>query len=461
VPELERLSAQDTRILRLETERIAGHTCKVIVLRERRDTEALRAHLAARISCAPGLTRRLVPTPLGVANPVWVADEHFDLARHVRPAAARRPVGREHLRALVADALERRLPRERPLWSIDVVERLAGGGSALIWLMHHAAADGASCMRIAEEVLWDQGAGPAAGEPAPPAPAAALSPARLLAAGLADRGRGALGGAAGAAQALRSPARLRELGGELARTPGTLRRELAPQRGASPFDAPIGPHRAVAFTRRPLDELRRIEHALPGHVTVNDVLLAIVARGVGAWLRARGLAPGPMRAKVPVSMHPAHEQPDALGNRDSFLFVDLATHEPDPVAQLQAINAETARRKALHDPGTLYALLNDLTHVAAPLARAASHAAASPRAFTFAVSNVRGPAQPVAIAGAPVTALWSLAEIAPRHALRVAGVSLGRDFGIGITTDPSVAPGVAGLAAAVECAGDELLEAVT
>ena len=134
--------------------------------------------------------------------------------------------------------------------------------------------------------------------------------------------------------------------------------------------------------------------------------------------------------------------------------------QADPVAQLRAINRETARRKALHDPATLYTLLNDLTHVAAPLARVASHLASSPRAFTFTVSNVRGPAQPVAVAGAPVAELWSLAEVAPRHALRVAGVSLAGDFGIGLTTDPSIAPDVAALAAAVERAGDELLEAV-
>jgi WS/DGAT/MGAT family acyltransferase len=461
VTALERLSAEDTRILRLESERIAGHTCKVMILREARDTEAVRAHMAARVGRAPGLTRRIVPTPLGVANPVWVHDESFELERHVRPAAASRPVGREHLRALVAEVLERRLPRDRPLWSIDVVERLAGGGSALIWLMHHAAADGASCMRIAEEVLWDDeppGAAPAkAGEGAADGDPSA---ARLLAAGLSHRASGVAGAAAGAARTLASPARLRRAAGELGRMPGTVRRELAPLRAASPFDRPLGPNRAVAFTARPLDDLRRIEHALEGHVTVNDVLLAVVARGVGAWLRARGLAIGAMRAKVPVSMHPAHEQPDALGNRDSFLFVDLAMAQPDPIAQLRAINAETARRKALHDPGTLYTLLNDLTHVAAPLARAASHLAASPRAFTFTVSNVRGPAQPVAVAGAPLAELWSLAEVAPRHALRVAGVSLAGDFGIGLTTDPSIAPDVAGLAAAVERAGDELLEAV-
>ena len=242
--------------------------------------------------------------------------------------------------------------------------------------------------------------------------------------------------------------------------PATLRRELAPLHAASPFDGPIGPRRTVAFARCPLHDLRRVARSVAGHVTLNDVLLAAVAGGVRAWLLQRGRPVGPMRAKVPVSMHPAHEQPDALGNRDCFLFVDLATEEPDGVRRLLAINAETARRKAAHDPSTIYALLNDLTHVAPPLARAASRLAMSPRTFTFSVSNVRGPARPVAVAGAPVTGLWTLAEVAPRHAVRVSGVSSADDFGIGFTADPALVPDVGALAAAVEDEVRALLAAV-
>ncbi len=428
-----RLSAEDARILHLETELIAGHTCKVVELAQPLGVEALRAHVAGRIDQTPILARRLASGRAPAARPSWEADPSFELDRHIRPASGDGEVDRRRLPELVASALERRLPRDRPLWSIDVVERLSGGAAALVWLMHHAAADGATCERLAEAVLWDADGRPADTESS--ATGASAAP---------DRAPG------------RSRAALAELG----RVPATLRRELAPLRAASPFDGPIGPRRTVAFARCPLDDLRRVARSVGGHVTLNDVVLAAVAGGVRAWLLRHGRSVGPMRAKVPVSMHPAHEEPDALGNRDCFLFVDLTTEEPDRVRRLLAINAETARRKAAHDPSTIYALLNDLTHVAPPLARAASRLAMSPRTFTFSVSNVRGPARPVAVAGAPVTGLWTLAEVAPRHAVRLSGVSSADDFAIGFTADPALVPDVAGLAAAVENEARALLAAV-
>ncbi len=47
----------------------------------------------------------------------------------------------------------------------------------------------------------------------------------------------------------------------------------------------------------------------------------------------------------------------------------------------------------------------------------------SPRVFTFNVSNVPGPHEPVFVRGARVRELYSLAEVAQHHALRVAAIS--------------------------------------
>jgi hypothetical protein len=42
----------------------------------------------------------------------------------------------------------------------------------------------------------------------------------------------------------------------------------------------------------------------------------------------------------------------------------------------------------------------------------------NPRNFAVAVSNVAGPPLPVRLLGAPVQALYTIAEIGARHALR-------------------------------------------
>src|SRR5947199_10101821 len=83
---LDRLSAQDTRILKQEARWIRGHTCKVLLLEQPRPgalptVDELRATIAARLDRAPRMRQRLAYTPLHVANPVWVDDAEFDIER--------------------------------------------------------------------------------------------------------------------------------------------------------------------------------------------------------------------------------------------------------------------------------------------------------------------------------------------------------------------------------------------
>src|SRR5438045_2760081 len=74
------LSPEDLSILALETQTVAGHTCKVIVLRDRIGTGQLRSSIAARLDRAPEFRLRL-----GQAGGElwWLADEQVDLAAHV------------------------------------------------------------------------------------------------------------------------------------------------------------------------------------------------------------------------------------------------------------------------------------------------------------------------------------------------------------------------------------------
>jgi diacylglycerol O-acyltransferase / wax synthase len=66
--------------------------------------------------------------------------------------------------------------------------------------------------------------------------------------------------------------------------------------------------------------------------------------------------------------------------------------------------------------------------------------AMSPRVFTFNVSNVRGPADPVYVLGGRVRELYALSEIAKGHALRIAAVSSSDTLGIGPLADSRAVP---------------------
>ncbi|MDY6997134.1 MAG: wax ester/triacylglycerol synthase family O-acyltransferase [Actinomycetota bacterium] len=419
----EPLSEQDAQILGLESAAITGHTLKLIVLEpgpDPLDVDLLRSRVAGRLAGQPRATQRVVA---GADGPRWVTDDTFDIDAHVRRTANPAPLTRDQLWQQVGALMSEHLDHRRPLWTFDVLGPLTDGREAIAARIHHAMADGIAGVRFLDAVLFDPRSG-AAGS-----------------------------GAAGTHPAT-TPSRLTEA----RRMPEALLRELGRPGSESPFDRPVGAARELAFTVLPLSELKAIGAARPDRATVNDVLLAVVAGGLRRWLDSEGLSVHRLRAQVPVSLHHRDESAAELGNRDSFINVDLPLAEPDPVARLDLIRAETAQRKQLGDAEELFDLFHALgrfRHLGAVVQRLAGSA----REFSVAISNVPGPAAAVGIAGRRVLHLFSSSEPALHHALRISAISCSGDIGIGMCTDPTALPGVAGLADALEASYAELAAA--
>jgi WS/DGAT/MGAT family acyltransferase len=448
-----RLSREDAQILDLESGTIAGHTCKVAIVEpttgsERPTVEALRERIASRLAFAPRCRCRLAPTPLGLAPPVWVEDSAFDIGNHVQALKTDAPVSRARFRELVAEVMTKRLDRARPLWQLDVVDELDDGSVGLVWRLHHCMVDGVTALRLGSVLLWDGSPDSSVVRQAP-SRQGDYRAAELLALALGYRARQAATAAGSAARAF-APRRWVAAGREAARFRTTVRRELRPSANASPLDHRAGPTRAVAFASGSLDDFKRIGHAL-GPGTVNDVVLAVVAGGVRTWLERRHAGAEGLRVKVPVSLHHHDEKADELGNRDSYFFVDLPMAEADPVRRLQEISRETTERKHDHDAELLDRL---------PLHRTVSRWAMSTRVFTFNVSNVPGPAGPLSLLGSPVRELYSLAEIAEHHALRVSVISASGTLFFGFCSDGAVVGDIDVLADGVNQSLEELLERV-
>ena len=185
-------------------------------------------------------------------------------------------------------------------------------------------------------------------------------------------------------------------------------------------------------------------------------MLTAVAGGLRAWIRDHHGHTGRLRVKVPVSLHHAG---DDEGNRDSFFTVELPLDEPDPVARLSAIHAATAARKTDHDAEAIDQLMHDLARASPRLEHLVQRLEASPRAFALNVSNVPGPRTAVAVLGVPVEAVYSIAEIGERHALRVAVVSVAGRLCFGFCADPAIVGGLDVLAAGVEAEATRLIAA--
>ena len=421
-----RLSAEDLSILALESEIVAGHTCKVILLDGSIDLDRVRALIASRLDRVPELSLRLGEID-GALH--WLVDPEVDVRAHVVAWDASTPPDSAGLEAAVARLFEQRLDRSRPMWRVDVVPTLAGGGGALIWRIHHALADGITAMRMVGTALWD---------------------AELNADAHAARRRSPRAAARGDAvhhhlQGLRVAAR-----------------EAPHPWHGSPFNGHIGSRRSVAFATAELEGLRRVATATDG-ATVNDAVLSVVAGGVRRWLEDHHGSLGSVRVKVPVSLHASAAtsglKDAAPGNRDSCFFLDLPLGSSDPLGRLASIRRATRIRKECHDAQELDALMRRLGRV--PCLRTfAEHVLAHPRSFAVNVSNVPGPRHTVTMLGAPVRALYSVAEIRDHHALRIAVVSLAGTLNFGLAADPTLIADVGRLAGHMQAEATALTAAL-
>jgi WS/DGAT/MGAT family acyltransferase len=439
-PTVDWLSAEDALILALEGPLIAGHTCKVVELApgaDRISIDALRDHVRSRLDAVPRLRRRLDPNAQPLGRPAWVEDTEFDIVRHVVELRTPRPLDEGGLHEAVAGLMGARLDRSRPLWSVHLVPELSNGGSALVLRVHHALADGSATMAIASRVLWEALPSEATAGNARPRVEAATGPHPALGADRAGP-RTARNAVARRAAALRA-----------------VGRELWPASAPSPLAAHVSSQRAVARAAVPLADIRRIEKSVGMGTTVNDVILSAVGGGLRRGLFDGGRLPR-LRAKVPVSMH-RPDEPDGVGNRDSFICVDLDIAEPDSLRRLLAIRAGTRERKLRGDAVVLDELLHGRFRRLGAVARVAARWSMSPRVFALNVSNVRGPSEPLTVLGRPVRSVYSLAEVAQRHAVRVAALSSLGQVTFGVCADAEAVTAPDRIAAGVEAEVAELL----
>jgi WS/DGAT C-terminal domain len=119
------------------------------------------------------------------------------------------------------------------------------------------------------------------------------------------------------------------------------------------------------------------------------------------------------------------------------------------VTRLLAITRESHERKVGHDAEALYHLgLNPLV----------ARWSMSPRAFTFNVSNIRGPAHDMYVLEARVRSFYSLGEIAQNHALRIAVTSFAGTLSFGLLADRDAVEHLHVFADGIRTAAAELLE---
>ncbi|MGH2922988.1 MAG: WS/DGAT/MGAT family O-acyltransferase [Solirubrobacterales bacterium] len=454
----DRLSGLDTSFLHLERDGAHMHVASTTIFEGPAPpyTE-FRDQISSRLHLVPRFRQKLRFIPLGGGRPVWVDDPHLNLGYHVRHTSLPSPGSTEQLRNLAARIFSQELDRSKPLWELWLVEGLERKRFAIVGKTHHCLVDGVSGVDITT-VLFDLEQDPPTPDPSPPwVPEPEPSDAELLAGSLVDRAL--------------SPREAIRRGRRLARAPLRAARRLADTAAAagalakvgiaapdSPFNVEIGPHRRFAWMHAPLADLKLVKNELGG--TVNDVVLAAVAGGIGRYLRARGhaIAGLELRAMVPVSVRTAEEH-GALGNRVSTMMAPLPVWCEDPVKRIHRVSAAMGDLKDSRQAMGAN-LLTQLADFAPPtIAGQAARLQSRQRFFNLVVTNIPGPQFPLYLMGRRMEAVYPMVPLAKRQAVCVGVMSYDGGIGFGLIGDYDAIPDLDELARDLDESLSELVEA--
>jgi diacylglycerol O-acyltransferase len=388
--------------------------------------EQFKAVLAERIRSIPRFAQMLRTQPFDVGAPQWVDDPAFDISRHVRRLALPRPGDDTELFRVVADVLERRLDRDRPLWECWIIEGLKGNRWAILMKVHHCMADGISAIRIlarlCDEIDGDVFARPIARRAGRhphltpvPEPASRTNPLNDLwrtATGITNTLTRTVNGATEIAAGLMRPIPRSSLVGHVT----SMRR-----------------YRAV---RVPLADVEQICRKFD--VTINDVALAAITEGYRSVLLHRGEEPRPdsLRTLVPVSERRA-DAADKPGNRISIMLPYLPVDEKDPIQQLRTVHSRLSRTKqgGQRQAGNMAVSLTGFIPfmLSSWLIRLLTRL--PQRGIVTLATNVPGPQRKLQMMGRTVSRLLPIPPIALQLRTGVAVMSYADDLVFGITAD--------------------------
>lgn len=452
----ERLSGLDTSFLHLERSGAHMHVASTSIFEGSAPTHAeFRDHIASRLHLVPRFRQKLRFVPLGQSRPVWVDDPHLNLDYHVRQTALPAPGSDEQLRNLAARIFSQQLDRSKPLWELWLVEGLAGDRFAIIGKSHHALVDGVSGVDITT-VLFDLDPEPAGTPDKAPPWLARPEPTdfQLLSEALKERATSPKEIYRGFRAALRGPRQVLRGVGATSKMIGAGM--AAPH---SVFNVEIGPHRRFQMTQTDLAELKRVKDAHGG--TVNDVILSIVAGGIGRYLRARGHDTDglELRAMVPVSVR-APEEHGALGNRVSAMMAPLPVWCEDPVERLRLMTGEMGDLKS-SGQAVGAEILTKLTDFApGTIVSQAARLQPAQRFFNLVVTNVPGPQFPLYVLGRKMESIFPMVPLARRQALCVGIMSYNGQVNFGLIGDYDAMADLDSFALDLEAATQEVIATV-
>jgi len=319
--------------------------------------------IESKLPLIPRYRQRVVAPPFDLGLPTWEYDPNFDIHNHVREVRLKRGTDAE-FKAIAARLLSSTLDRSRPLWDITFLQGLKGNRTGMIIRLHHCLADGVSGVGIMKALL----------DPSPEPPrftkeqeqfqppplrnpsliealikscSTMIERAFTVQSQLLDMANHAVG------SMLQPESESRTAGdfSDALMSPAADLSQLVPEFGSPTYRLPFnkvcrGPQR-YNWAHLPLDEMKAVKNVC--EATINDVVLTVVTDAIRRYSELHGaeLSGKAVRIIVPVNLRPDGEVSD-LGNRITFLPVNIPLDIDDPRELLAAVRVAVARARKAH-----------------------------------------------------------------------------------------------------------------
>lgn len=398
------------------------------------DIDVIRELILSRLDSIPRYRQRLARVPLE-GHPVWVDDEHFHLDYHVRHIALPHPGSTQQLKDLAGRLMSQQLDRSKPLWELYVVEGLEDGGFAIISKIHHCMIDGVSGIELMA-VLLDFTEEFEIGDPKPWTARPAPNGTELAVLEVSRAVSSVLQGALHVSSDVGSL--VSDLTQRIRATGASLSSGWLTPTGRSALNGPTGGSRSFDWLQLPLDEIKKIKNK--HGVTVNDVMLAIVAGAVRTYLLTEGgmdeteLGEIEFRIMAPVSVR-SKDESGTMGNKVAMWLLALPIEESDPAQRVRTVNRLTKNLKETDQALGASTLVEVSTGAPATLVSLGARLAGLARPFNMTVTNVPGPPFPLYMAGSKMAATYPLVPLWQSHGAGIAMFSVNRMIDIGINMD--------------------------
>ena len=359
-----RLTPMDAFFVYAETDSApmsVGATC---ILEGKLSCERFKKHLAARLHLVPRYRQRMLPAPFNLSHPTWEDDPDFNIDNHVFRVKLDKPGTEEQLQELTGQIFTGILDRGKPLWEVHVVEGLTGNRSAVILKVHHCMVDGVAGIGLAYLFL-----------DVTPNPPPKMRKPRFNPGPLPDA-KSLLSDAVwdnmvdNVMHWLRFSNNVKEFAQHLdgaglrravTKFAGTMGNFLMPFTRL-PFNSPFSGERLHVWREYAYSDARAVRAMCGG--TLNDVVLTVLGEAIRRYLQDQPKDQfkkcHSLRVLVPVNIRRERER-SALGNRISFLPVEVPLDVEDPTETLNAVHERMRELKDLRVADSV-SLMFDAVH---------------------------------------------------------------------------------------------------